>query len=200
MTRLRLKILWLVHAYRFLWAHKPLCQRFRDDVLRFGGVHVCRSCTFAWTGLFLGSVLGFLGPESFRAAAPTALVVLAVVTVVLSHDRWYKKWPRTVRDVLRLTMGIVVALCATVVLAHPLPGFLAGLVLLLFWTGYLHRRRHRLRRACDGCPELSDANVCSGFALQAQQMMKYEEQATRIVMATDYVPLTVRRYRPLGGE
>ena len=61
-TRLRMKGLWLKHAYTFLWAHKPLCDKFAGDVLKLGPIHLCRSCVCAYGGIGFGLLLVFLVP------------------------------------------------------------------------------------------------------------------------------------------
>lgn len=50
--RVYLDWLALCHSYTYRFAHKPLCSRFRSDVLNVGGIFLCRSCTMIWLGLF----------------------------------------------------------------------------------------------------------------------------------------------------
>ena len=50
-ARLYLKILWLRKTASFYWAHKPLCAAYKDDVLRIGGIRLCRSCFLAYSGM-----------------------------------------------------------------------------------------------------------------------------------------------------
>lgn len=158
---------WLRLSLPFRWAHRPLCDRFAGDILRLGGIAVCRSCVCAYAGALLalaGWFSGVLGAGEWTAAGPlTALVVLGG-----SAAPFYKKLPRAVRDGLRFLTGALAA--ATLLLAaegRPL-GFGA---LAVFTVAYAVIRRQRMARrttACDGCPELGRGGVCSGFAPQAQ--------------------------------
>jgi hypothetical protein len=187
-TRLRIKMLWLKHTYRFYWAHKPLCGRFAEDVLKLGRVYLCRSCIGAYTGILTGSLLVFLAPASgkyFPAAFPAALLS----AVVLSILPLYKSLPRLLRDGVRFTSGLLVpvgiSLCAG-------PGYRVGIpgmaILLVFWWIYLRVRKSRKLRECDGCSELGQNRICSGFVTQAGHIRKYQAEADALLIDTGYVP------------
>jgi hypothetical protein len=181
---LRLWFLWVRHSYRFRWAHRPLCSRFSDDLLRIGHVHLCRSCACAYSGIFLCAILClFLDPV--RESSLTPLLYLMLPTIGLSTPRFYKRWPRLVRDLLRLSMGCCITLCLCLILTG---GILIGLtcagILLLFWRIYFLVRRRRRAQACSGCPELGQRRICTGCRLQADAVRAYETQATNLLLAS----------------
>ncbi len=179
LTRLR-----LVHAYPFHWAHKPLCVRFRQDVVRIGHVHLCRSCLLAYTGMAIGVATWIGNPAWLQTHATLFLSVLATLTVFLSFPLWYKRWPRTMRDVLRFSMGLTIPLCGYVLFnSHVVTGVVGAVGLLAFWRIYLNLRRQRRLESCAGCPELGMESVCSGYQIQADHLRSYEQEATEWVMA-----------------
>ena len=194
--RVRLWWLWLVCSFRFRWAHRPLCGRFRGDVVRVGGVHLCRSCVCAYCGMIIcGVLLAALQPAVTTTGL--SLAVVGMVTLVMSGPWCYKTLPRLVRDVLRWAMGAVIAMvgylfaCGELIIAAP-----AAAVLWVFWRVYLQKRRGRRLRACEGCEELEVRGVCSGCQVQAEGVRRYEEAATRLYLASGRVPecLAGRRY------
>jgi len=183
------KRLWLSHVYPFYWAHKPLCQRFRRDVLRLGRVHVCRSCTMVYAGAALGAVLCGVFRQPLWDVAPALWAAMAGITLVFSFPLWYKRWPRPMRDLLRAMLGGTIALCGYLLLSGAwLPGLVGTAVLAASWQAYRGVRERFRRQACAGCPELRDGEICPGFALQAERIRQYEQQATERLIAGGYVP------------
>ncbi len=192
-SRTGLKWLWLRHAYPFYWAHKPLCERFRGDVLRIGRLYLCRSCTMAYLGLGVGMLLCVLWRNPLKEVGAALFLALAAVTVALSLPTWYRHWPRRMRDVLRFALGGTIALCAYLLLWDQVLAGLAGTaVLAAFWRAYMILRRPRRLDACTGCPELLDDAICTGFTFQAEHVRRYEEAATRRMIASGYLPQAVR--------
>lgn len=194
--RVRLWWLWLASSFRFRWAHRPLCRRFREDVVSVGGVYLCRSCVCAYCGLLMcGAFIAAMRPSV--TATCLTLVSAALVTLALSGPWCYKKLPRTVRDALRWSMGGMIALvgylfiCRELIIALP-----AVLVFWAFWRFYLGARRKRKMHTCDGCEELASRAVCSGCQVQAEGVRRYEEAATRLYLASGRVPqcLSARRH------
>lgn len=187
-TRLSIKMLWLKHACSFYWAHKPLCSRFAEDVLKLGPVYLCRSCTAAYTGVFAGVLLALLAPVSSKYF-PSAFLAALPGVLIFSIPPLYKRLPRLLRDVVRFTSGMLIPagffLCTG-------PGYLIGILglaaLFVFWRIYLHMRKARKLRECDGCSELGENRICSGFAMQAGHIRKYQTEADELLIATGYVP------------
>jgi len=191
--KVRLWWLWLVCSFRFRWAHRPLCARFRSGVIKVGCVHLCRSCLCAYCGILVcGLSLMLFRPSAANAVA--ALAGLGVPALALSGPWCYKKWPRAMRDVLRWATGALISLCAYLLICGELiVAGAAAAVLLIFWRAYFHIRRRRRISACDGCEELPDKGVCSGCRLPADGIRRYEEIATRIYLSSGQTPDACRR-------
>ncbi|UCE49686.1 MAG: hypothetical protein JSW47_05970 [Phycisphaerales bacterium] len=131
--------------------------------------------------------LALLRP-SVTAAAIT-LGGLGIPTLVLSGPWCYKRLPRAAQDLLRLAMGVVVALCGYLLLCREFKiAVPIAAVLFVFWRIYFAVRRQRRLHACDGCEELSDKGVCSGCRVQADGMRRYEETATQLYLASGQTP------------
>lgn len=116
---------------------------------------------------------------------------MPAVTLAFSWPAWYKRWPRVLRDVLRLMMGLTIAMCGYLLLSgQPVTGLVGAAVLAAFWKGYMVRRRSRRLEACAGCAELHAGGICTGFTLHAERIRQYEWAATERVIAAGYLPET----------
>ena len=183
-SALALKWLWLVHVYAFNWAHKPLCDRFRHDVVRIGHVHLCRSCLLAYAGILAGVAASIAAPSFLQTHGATVFVSIATATILFSLPFWYKRWPRCLRDVLRFCMGLSIALCGCLLVSGQIVvGIVGAIGLATFWRTYLALRRRRRLHSCAGCPELNGRHICSGFQSQTECLRTYEEKATRWILA-----------------
>ena len=188
-TRLALSRLWVRHTYRFHWAHKPLCDRFRHEVIRVGGVAVCRSCTMVYAGLATAVVACLVFHGALEPVAPWLLLGLGGGTVAGSLPWWYKRWPRSVRDLLRFSLGLTIALCGYLLVSGHLLAGLAGIAVLGgFWKMYKALRGTRKARACDGCPDFEEIGICPGYREQAEQVRRYEVAATELLLSRGLVP------------
>lgn len=157
---------WL--SWRYSWptrfAHHPLCERHRIETWRIGRLHLCRGCASMGLGLLLGtSAVWMLGTDW----TGPLLLALGLPLLLGSWPRWYPRWPRPLRDLLRLALGVCIPALTAWTALHPL---LALLVVPIVLLGLARFRRARIAvnaRRCEGCPELGQG-VCSGYALQVQ--------------------------------
>ena len=120
---------------------------------------------------------------------PAVLLGTAIVTLAMSAPLWYSRWPRAFRDALRFALGGVIALCCWMpLLGHWAHGLLVAGVLAAFWRWYLRQRGGRKTRCCDGCKELAQDGICSGFSRQAERIRRYEEEATDVLTSAGHRP------------
>ena len=193
----RLWLLWLRHSYRFRWAHRPLCPRFDAGVLRIGNLHLCRSCACAYGGVLCGLSLLFF--DTTRVGIVPLLLGLMILTIGLSLPSLYQRLSRPVRDVIRFSMGLCIALCAGALLTgNVLVSVACGCTLALFWRAYFVMRRRRRAEACEACPELGQGDICTGCRVQADAIRAYEVEATQLLMnrGETYRPYTPRSAAP----
>ena len=187
--KLYLKALWFKNTYTFLWAHKPLCTRFREDVIRLRTVHLCRSCLFAYFGILTSILIPFVLPPAYLHHCNTLLIALVVLTLPLSYPYLYKRLPRRLRDGVRFSLGFILPLIVyTFLEGHFFMPFTILTISFAFYILYFKQRSRRKLQVCNSCEEHSPDAICSGFQYQAKCIRRYEEQATDYLLHTGYMP------------
>jgi hypothetical protein len=156
------------HAFH-RFAHHPLCDRYRDELISIGSrTRVCRGCTCAISGALAGTLLGAL--VQFPASAAVAFAMLATSVPILAQrferDRMQaecarvgKRWTRALplgALALALVAGLRTQNTAGVVTAASIAVTL--LVLLRAYRGVGPDRS-----PCSDCPERTSPVPCSGF-------------------------------------
>ena len=142
--RLFLKALWLKKTHSFYWAHKPLCEKYKEDLLRIKNIHVCRSCCFVYLGVILSSLfLVFAG--SFPTGYGAILLPASLsVTLLLSHPRIYKRLARKLRDGCRFAVGVIlVAALNALFHGQILPALAVIFPSAIAWKIYYQQRGKR---------------------------------------------------------
>lgn len=192
-NKIYLKILWLKKTYSFIWAHKPLCEKFNEDVIKIKKIHLCRSCFFTYSGLLTtGFAILFL-PSIYLEFYNYALLVLVAFTLPLSYPTLYKRLPRKCRDILRFMIGCIIPLTVYALIKGDILLTL-GIFLIsgIFWKIYFKQRLKRKLNICNACDHYTDHQVCPGFEQQAKLIRAYEEDATNYLIKTGYVPKVLK--------
>jgi hypothetical protein len=182
---------WWTHTWWFQLAHKPLCTRFSQDVLRIGKWRICRSCTMLYSGVAATGIALILGHLS-----TTALVLLcygaAVPVIVFSYPPLYSLMGRHTRDVLRFAAGAFVSLLIGLLLhGQFLVTAATSLALLAVYCLYRNKRSMTRSRMCAGCPELGIGGVCTGYARQAESIRAYCRDIEHSLNREDVIPPAV---------
>jgi hypothetical protein len=149
-------------------AHHPLCEPYRDEVIRVGKrVRLCKGCTFLASGLLAGIVLGAVlrPPISWGAGGLLVALVLG---------------PLSLRVRLPKLIG------------RSLPGFGVGAAMWSGWPaalasflivallGLSYRRRGVERSRCEACHERR-RNPCSGFTLIVRRERAFQRHANSLL-------------------
>ncbi len=185
-----LKWLWLSKTYSFLFAHKPLCSHFKQDTISIRGIHLCRSCFFAYFGILAGLFL----PVDVDMSAQHISVILSVLlfaTLPFSHPAIYKKIPRLLRDLLRFNLGVIISFSLLLPIYYHQEFLLSAVTIgisLIFGKFYYKRRSIRKIQLCKNCSEYQTGSICSGYQMQATLIREYEEKATEFKYKTGYIP------------
>lgn len=188
-TRLGLYRLWLRKTYRFNWAHKPLCPQYREDVLHFGSVYLCRSCLLVYLGMASSFCFIILFPTVWSGSSPFLLALLLFVLLLSSAPGYYKGFSRALRDLLRFVLGLVLVLVFW-------QGFcgdwlFSSVALLACWGAwhlYSKSRESRKLNVCYVCRDYSRERVCPGYAMQTTWIKEYQEEATEYLLQRGYRP------------
>ena len=178
-TKLYLKLLWLTYAYPFLFAHRPLCNEFREGVIKFGKINLCRGCLALYLGVTVG-ILSYSFLPHLVAYNKIILVFAYVTILIFSSPSFYQVFPRLLKDALRFFLGATTIICLGLSFSlHLIFGiiFLTGLILLK--KLFANLRRQLKSNVCDKCMELREDKICTGFRLYADQFRKFEEKAIR---------------------
>lgn len=148
------------------FAHHPLCEPYRGEVLRVGRRgRLCKGCTFLAAGLITGALTGAAFHPSLQAAAVawSFAVVLGGLSLRL----------RLVKVVGRFLPGVALAVA-----------WWAGLIPLLVSLSMfaaatlLYRRRGVERSLCHSCPERR-LSPCSGFAPLVRRERAFRRRVAR---------------------
>ncbi|MDZ7615665.1 MAG: hypothetical protein U1E05_01600 [Patescibacteria group bacterium] len=183
--RWRMRWLWYRSCYTFLWAHHPLCETFREDVLRIGKVHLCRSCCCVYLGIVLAAVGGVVLFSFFREHSLAILAAVLLPTLLLSFPKLYKRLPRCCRDLCRFGMGAMLPVTFGLLGTGYWPlAFVVAAILWCFWRFYFRIRQERRATICDTCREYGRQNHCSGAIQQATCLSAYQEAATEFLYAS----------------
>jgi hypothetical protein len=150
------------HAFH-RFAHHPLCDAYRSEILRLGHMRFCKGCTFLATGFVAGLVAGAM------TRLPPALGLACLVTALLA-------------GALSLRMRL------PKLVGRALPGAALGLGLWTGWLGALatlmiagvfaglYRRRGVERSRCDSCHE-RQRSPCPGFVLVVRRERAFRRKA-----------------------
>jgi len=177
--RIYLKLLWIYTARHFYWSHKPLCDRFGENIIKLGRYRFCRSCSLLYMGL-VASAMAFAYID--KAITVKSCLLIALPIIALSLPKIYKKHSRGVRDLLRFGSGYILPLPIFLMISGSLIHALAILIALsAIWKYYFVVRKSRKLAECDGCAELECNKICSGFQLHREAMNIYDEKAVAYI-------------------
>jgi len=151
------------HAFH-RFAHHPLCQSYRSEVLRIGRrVRVCKGCSLLTAGFAFGLLAGAIVRPPPAVGALAWVVALAFGLSSLRH-RLPKLFARLLPG-----LGLGLALWA---------GWLCALLSLATVAAccVLYRRRGVERSRCEPCHE-RDRKPCSGFVLIVRRERAFQRKA-----------------------
>lgn len=166
----------LRHTWRHRFAHDPLCERHIGGSVQLGSARVCRSCLAMYGGAAVGVASLAVAPHR---AWPRLWLVATGLTSGISQPDHYAGLSRRQKDAVRGTTGFLAASLLRFGLARRWGWFAGSTALVVIaYRRLTAARAARKATACDGCPELAEPGVCSGFATQAVELRRYEESAS----------------------
>ncbi len=145
------RLAWVAHAFH-RFAHHPLCERYRGELVPLGHrLRVCRGCALAVIGLSCGAIGGALtrGIDLGPGAWLLPLIGFGLALLPLGRSKLLRRF--------------LPALLLAAAAFHG-PALLSLLSVTLAATMLaLYRRKGPNRVPCATCPERT-REVCSGFA------------------------------------
>jgi hypothetical protein len=153
------------HAFH-RFAHHPLCEPYRSEVLRLGPrLRLCKGCTFLVAGLVAGVAAGAFTRPAMLWGAGALLLALGLGFLSLRL-----RLPKTLGRFMP-GAGLGLALWAG------WPSVFAALLIVAI-VGDLYRRRGVERSLCQTCPERL-RRPCSGFAPAVRRERAFRRRVDR---------------------
>ena len=171
------------HAFH-RWAHHPLCDAYRPELLAVGRRgRLCRGCTLTAAGVAAGIAAGLVAP-------PLPAVALAAGAGSFGAAALAAVRPAPGRRRSKLATRFAPAALGGAVLAAGLAAgnatgiAVAAAAAALFGLGVrYYRRRGPDRSACDRCPERPASATCSGLRPLARRERAFRRLAGRWIAA-----------------
>ena len=176
------KFLFYKHFYKYIFLHKPLCEKYKDNTLKIFGLYVCRSCLLLYTGFLISIILCITSIKSIHFDKYFYLGLAGLIlTFIVSYPTIYSKFRRLTKDFIRFYDGIFLAAFFVVSFKFNLyAGFGSILVFILLRTIYNKKRSGD--RICKGCEKLVVGKTCEGYIQQKQALLDLEEEYSNIIM------------------
>ena len=165
-------------AHRFhRFAHHPLCERYRGEVVRIGKrTRLCRGCTYAVIGGLVGAAADVIASDLVAVASLIAAVALVATTLYM-----------TARPT-KLVTRLVPAALFTLAIAHGAvartPVAITAALLAATSAGglrLLYGKRGADRTPCMTCPE-REQQPCSGFAPIISRERAFQRVAANLIV------------------
>ncbi len=182
---IRVKIAWkrFLLSWRFLFAHHPLCDNYRDQVFLIFGVYLCQGCTLLYSGFFLGLVFYlFIETSSLSFFHWFLIATLLVIPSFLTSKTRIRFFKRSAR----LMNG---AGFSTILLGATSLSSLTEKLLLIFYMMVLFLLFTLIRiktssqgNLCSFCEE-QNSPVCSGYKIQAKVEEKMDEYTINLLQS-----------------
>lgn len=172
------KFFYLKYYFPFMFAHKPLCQKYeKDTIFLFNKIYFCRSCFCLYLGSIAGLLFGlFFIPNIFKYYV--MLFLLTGLTILFSHPSIYKIFTRRMRDLMRFLAGFL-GISTITVLAKINLVYLTVFVLILISVKHFYNKKRSGKYICSGCNELNGNRACSGYRKQTDALLKLEENFSK---------------------
>jgi hypothetical protein len=171
------RLAWAAHAFH-RYAHHPLCDEYRGEVIRLGRRgRVCRGCAFVATGTGIGLAAGFLLAPALPAVGMFALCALFAMNVLGRGGR-PGKW----RTRLLPALGLALVAGAGLRAASPAGAAAAGIAVAIYARIALaYRRRGPDRMPCVTCPERLLPVPCRGMRPIVRRERAFQRIAGRMI-------------------
>lgn len=170
-----LKFIRLKYFYPYVFVHKPLCRKYKNDSINFKNIYVCRSCFFLYLGILFALIL--YGNIDFNLY----ILLLSFLIFFLSNPMFYRFYSRKTRDFSRFFLGFLTILLLLNMYSYDKYLFVFLLICLLI-IKHLYNIQRKQVDLCSNCSELAKNRICTGYALQTTAMLQIEEEMSKFIM------------------
>ena len=177
------KYLFYKYYYKFIFLHKPLCERYKSNTIKLFGLYICRSCLLLYTGFFIGliSVLSKIKTVTYDKFFFIGMLG-AFLTILVSYPPLYAKFSRISKDFIRFYDGLFLGIIISISFKISINTGVACIALFYIIKQFYNKKRSGAR-ICAGCPELEKNTTCSGYKEQKQALLNLDEEYSNILTA-----------------
>lgn len=165
----------------FHFSHHPLCNNFKQEVVKIGSWYICRGCFCVYSSmLFSLFITVFVNPFITFSLGEKFLLVLLV-----SSPTWigflFKFNNRIIKDLLRFSLGLGWGIALGELWLQPLwsDKFLIFFLMIIFWVVFRKVRSiqtgQKVLILCDNCTALND-EACLGYKKKFEAERKYSRE------------------------
>jgi len=155
---------------------------FEGHVFNIGKWYFCQGCTLVYSGLLIGALLFSLIPISLPFWSWLTIAGGLILPTFIVH---FSSLPRFFTRLTRLLFGLNFGWMIGGVVQYTnwiYRGILFGTVITTYILfRIIYRRTKRKKDACEGCPELEQHGVCSGFKIRMEAEREYSKIATKLL-------------------
>lgn len=175
----------------FYFAHHPLCNDFKKEILAIRTWYICRGCTFVYSSALLTFLITiWINPFANLTIYEGFWFVLGITgpTWLALFHRFQHRW---IKDIVRISLGIGWGIAVAELILRPIwlekiiVLFIIGLIYIVFHT-LKHRQAHKHPdHICENCQDINQPS-CEG----AEQILEAERKFSREY--SDYLQQNLR--------
>ena len=165
----------------FHFSHHPLCNNFKQEVVKIGSWYICRGCFCVYSSMLFSLFISvFVNPFITFSLGEKFLLVLLV-----SSPTWigflFKFNNRIIKDLLRFSLGLGWGIALGELWLQPLwsDKFLIFFLMIIFWVVFRKVRSiqtgQKVLILCDNCTALND-EACLGYKKKFEAERKYSRE------------------------
>lgn len=186
LTKLNRTILYYVlfykNFYKFMFLHKPLCPRYKNNTIKIFGIYICKSCLLLYSGFVL--TLCLLIPKVKSVYFDKYFLLFCfglLLTLMASYPSIYSNFRPITKNFVRLYDGIFLAgiffICFKI-------NIYAGIMSILgfIFLKNIYNKKRKSRNLCKNCEQLQEGKTCIGYKEQKEALLKIDEEYSNIIM------------------
>ncbi len=165
----------------FYFSHHPLCNNYRQEVLKIGSWYICRGCFCVYSSTLVSLLITiFINPFNTFSFGEVFLLVL-----IVSSPTWiglfFNFRNRTIKDLLRISLGLGWGIALGELWLQPSWSDKLAIFLLMITFWFIFRKIRNFQSGkkplilCRNCIELNN-NACPGYKKQFEAEQIYSRE------------------------